>query len=157
MLFCFNGRFLYFLSSVLDGNLQMTVTSLLFALSWLCGNSPILEQPLNSCMPKAQPLQGVLQVTGSRKTVTWHGAYEKKGAPPKPLQLHSPHHSVSCLRRAKPKDRVADHSRLWRKEANGKYSGIKPKLKQSQTYCPGFFQKAMQNKMIFGKSEISLT
>ena len=44
---------------VVTGNCQMVVTSLMMALSWLCDNAPVLEQPSGSCMPKAEPLKGV--------------------------------------------------------------------------------------------------
>ena len=70
-----------------DGTAQMTIASLMFFLGYLCDVSPVLEQPLGSCMARAAPMSTSLKFTKAVKTVTWHGAFGASSL--KPLQLWS--------------------------------------------------------------------
>lgn len=74
-------------SFVRVGNLQMVVTSLVMAFGHWSGVNPVLEQPISSAMPRAEPLSSVLRSINASKHVVWHGAFS--GESPKPLQLWS--------------------------------------------------------------------
>ena len=100
-------------------------------------NIPVLEQPANSCMPKAEPLCGVLLFMRAKRVHTWHGSFG--GPSPKPLQLLSPSGHLRHMKRAKPKA-TALASNLVRKhgENNKKFTGIKASLVASQQYSAQF-------------------
>ena len=53
----------------------MVVTALTMTVSFLCGCNPVLEQPMNSCMPREEPLKSVLSAIGAHKFAVYHGAY----------------------------------------------------------------------------------
>ena len=123
-------------------NEQMVVASLLFFLADLLKEQPILEQPLNSVLPRVPPLSTVLEVRKAIKTITYLGKFG--GDCLKPLQCW---HTAACfsnLRRkrpclsnaGKPFVKLARHGR----SADGivQYTGISAKLKASQVYPPEF-------------------
>ena len=114
------------------GNLQMVVTSLGFALSCLCNNYPVLEQPVTSCMPKCQPLAMVTEHFKCQRVITWHGAFDNKT--PKCLQLITPLDAMRHVSRPRPKGL----GRLFTVTPDGKFHGKKRKLKESQTYSVEF-------------------
>ena len=117
----------------------MVVTALAIAFAYLCGCSPILEQPTTSVLPKLEPLQSVLKSIGCTREVIWHGAYG--GTSPKPLQLWSTR-NLRALVRPKPTNLVSDLITYKKKTVKGKekntYSGKKVLLKASQCYCKPF-------------------
>jgi len=107
--------------------------------SFFCGNSPVLEQPTTSCMPKAEPMKSVLAGMAASKAVIWHGAYS--GTTPKPLQLWSPR-DLRPLVRPRPRHLKSDLVKKGTKRTSDgvvkdTYSGTKD-LKASQTYCQQF-------------------
>ncbi len=117
---------------VRSGNRQTWVASLVFFLSWLLGNSLVLEQPLQSVMPLMQPLKLVLEFTDAKRTLTWLGQFAARF--PKPLQLWHCHevyrqHPNSALR--------ARLSSLTTRQGR-RYSGRSRQLKQSQEYTHEF-------------------
>ena len=116
------------------GNSQMVVTSLVYTVSRLCGNVPVLEQPTTSVMPKCQPLSSALLFFDSKKIVTWHGAFGGESA--KALQLWSPSDAIRSLRRKRP-PKTNQMARLVTKK-DGKYTGVKAIMSRSQTYSPAF-------------------
>ena len=118
---------------VVIGNLQMQVTSLLMFLSWLFGNVPVLEQPLNSVMPLCEPLKGTLSYIKAHKIVTWHGAFG--GGSHKPLQLWTPGAAMTAMRRRRPR-RSNGPALYW--QVGKKYYGKKSALKASQAYSAAF-------------------
>jgi len=115
------------------------VTGLTMTFAFLCGCSPVLEQPTSSCMPQAEPTKSVLACIGASKTVIWHGAYS--GTTPKPLQLWSTR-DLRSLRRPRPHHLKSDLVAKGTKRTStgvvkSTYSGTN-KLKGSQTYCKAF-------------------
>ena len=132
------------------GNLQMEVTSLMMYLSWLFGNNPLLEQPLNSVMPLCQPLKPTLSYIKAVKTVTWHQAFG--GDSPKPLQLLTPNASLAALRRRKPL--TSNNTQLAQKNGT-KYSGNKKALKASQAYSAAFGKAVADIVETWGLSDSS--
>ena len=126
----------------------MVVTALTMAFAFVCGCSPVLEQPSGSFMPKAQPLKSVLQAIYASKTLVYHGAYSHTTQ--KPLQLWSPA-DLQSLWRPRPPKMLSDlvtvrvktnRDGSVRLDARGRpmrsWTGNKPKMRASQTYCPNF-------------------
>lgn len=113
------------------GNLQMVVTSLMFAVGHWSGVHPVLEQPVSSVMPKCEPLCSVLAMMNARKHIVWHGAFN--GESPKPLQLWSSQ-DLSALQRGRPKVRLAQLCVVKGK----RYSGNSKALRRSQAYSREF-------------------
>ena len=116
------------------------VSGLTMTFSFFCGNSPVLEQPTTSCLPKAQPMKSVLAGMAASKHVVWHGAYSD--TTPKPLQLWSPR-DLGPLVRPRPRHLKSDLVKKGTKRTSDgvvkdTYSGTKDKLKDSQTYCRPF-------------------
>ena len=122
---------------VVAGNTHMTITALMMLLSFLMRSIPVLEAPANSCMPKAEPLCGVLTFMKACRVHTWHGAF---GGPTlKPLQLFSPSGLIRRMKRAKPKT-AALASKLVRRHGTNwkKFTGLKGSLVASQQYSAQF-------------------
>ena len=115
-----------------DGTAQMTIASLMFFLGYLCDVSPVLEQPLGSCMARAAPMSTSIESTRAVKTVTWHGAFGASSL--KPLQLWSHRECFQGLRRKRPT--IAVPVSLVHKKGN-KVSGAKA-MQASQAYTPEF-------------------
>jgi hypothetical protein len=118
----------------------MVVTALTMTFAYLCGCSPVLEQPVTSCMPKAEPMQSVLGGIAASKHVIWHGAYSR--TTPKPLQVWSSR-NLSSLVQPRPVDLKSDLvNRCKKRTIDGQlrstYTGTRNKLKASQTYCNAF-------------------
>ena len=118
---------------VRHGNLQMLVTSLAFALSCLCKNHVVLEQPVTSCMPLCQPLAMLIKHFKCQRVITWHGAFDKES--PKCLQSITTLGDIKRARRARPKD---CKKKIYKKTKNGKFNGIKKQLSGSQVYSVEF-------------------
>ena len=119
---------------VRDGNTQMVISSLLFFLASVLDNEPVMEQPANSCMPRARPLSTVLRFLGARRTGTWLGAFGADS--PKPLQLWHIHPAFANLRRKKP-TMNSDHVALVMQMGRA-FTGRRNALKQSQAYPSEF-------------------
>ncbi len=116
------------------GNQHMVLTSMLYFVSHVLGNEPVLEQPLNSCMPRARPLETVLKFCGASRCNTWLGAYGGETA--KPLQLWHCAKEFASLKRkldCRFKPRFSLVSRKGRR-----FSGKKGVMKASQTYTTEF-------------------
>ena len=118
----------------------LVVTALTMTFSYFCGCSPVLEQPVSSCMPKAEPMQSVLEGIAASSHIIWHGAYSR--TTPKPLQVWS-FQDLSTLQRPRPRHLVSDLSKKGTKRnTDGSlvttYTGNKDKLKASQSYCRAF-------------------
>ena len=119
---------------VVCGNNLMIITSILFLVSWLLGQHPVLEQPASSVMPECPALKLVLQWTGSRKHVTYLGSFG--GFSQKPLQLWSPWCGVGALIRERPIDMAS--SPLVRRHDENRFTGDKELLAESQCYTRAF-------------------
>lgn len=117
-------------------NKQMEVVSLMFFLSWMIGNEPVLEQPQNSVLPKIKPLSVVLQCVAT-KTCVRLGAY---GAPTaKPLQLwHCDVGLRSLARRMSVPAREQLFARHVDSQGRVRFTGKKASLKESAAYTPDF-------------------
>lgn len=130
------------------GNHQMVVTALLMLISYWCSNVPVLEQPMNSSMPKCPPLLTVLKFVEATRVLTWHKAFGS--ASMKPLQIISSSNIIEALRRSKPKGKSAS---LAKHGDDGRYSGIKKRMESSQAYTPLFgLAVAEMMKQSFGCS-----
>lgn len=119
---------------VRKGNEQMIITSLIFLVACLRQNLPVLEQPLNSVMPRARPLLTVFQFVGASKTVTYLASFG--GETVKPLQLWHVGPAYGALRRAYPIRFKAKFALVNRR--GKRFSGKKGILKASQAYPPAF-------------------
>lgn len=124
---------------VVCGNNLMEVTSLLYLVSWLLGQHPVLEQPTNSVMPQCPALKLVLQWTGSMKHVTYMGAFA--GFSQKPLQLWSAWGDVNRLVRPCPE---MISSSLVRRHDGNRFTGDKELLAESQCYTRQFGKAVAQ-------------
>jgi hypothetical protein len=113
--------------------MQMVITGLMMLLAFWCNNLPVLEQPMNSCMPLCQPLKTVLLFVGSTRVITWHKAFGS--ASMKPLQILSSSAIIEALRRPKPKGKSQS---LANRGQAGQYTGIKKRMVSSQAYTPLF-------------------
>ena len=126
----------------------MVVTALTMTVSFLCGCNPVLEQPMNSCMPREEPLKSVLSAIGAHKFAVYHGAYSFETW--KQLQLWSTA-DLQPLVRPRPPPMSSDLVTVALKynrdgsvqlDAKGRpkkiWTGNKPKMKASQTYCRAF-------------------
>ena len=119
---------------VRKGNEQMIITSLIFLVACLQQNSPVLEQPLGSVMPRARPLQTVLEFLGASKTVTYLARFG--GETVKPLQLWHVGPAYGALRRSYP---IRFRAKVSLVKKHGKrFTGKKGILKASQAYPPAF-------------------
>ena len=125
--------------SIFSSIYHKVVTALTMTLSYFCGCSPVLEQPISSTMPRLEPLKSVLAGIAAHKTVVWHGAYS--GTSPKCLQLWSPR-DLGDLVRPRPQllssNLVVTKKRMVDGRMKSSYTGMKDKLKDSQTYCKAF-------------------
>ena len=124
---------------VVSGNHQKDVVSLMYFLSFMFGNEPFLEQPLNSVLPKMRPLRTVFEWAGVTRTVTALGAY---GAPTvKRLQLWHCHSVYKALKARVPKSSRPKASLtrvVVRKDGKRAFTGKKKEMKDSQAYPPAF-------------------
>ena len=122
---------------VRDGNTQMAITSLLMMLSFWIDNVPILEQPLDSCMPQAAPLTACLTFTNAMRITTYLQVF---GAPTlKPLQIWSVHTMIATLAREKPVALDAKSGLCKRHGDNMElFTGVPDDLTSSQAYPKGF-------------------
>ncbi len=114
------------------GNQQMLVASLLYFVSFLLSNLVVLEQPVNSVMPRAQPMAGVLQYCGATRTVTWLGKFG--ASTPKPLQLFHGHPGFGQLKRSRP---TSEMETLTTRRGQ-QFTGKRIALQESQEYPPEF-------------------
>ena len=116
----------------------MIVSSMLFMLAFWCGMVPILEQPLNSVMPRCNPLAGCFSFVDAARVVTWHNAYGASS--PKPFQLYSPSRMITCLKRKKAKADGTTSSlcRYTWKGGRKQVTGIKGLMHESQAYTLEF-------------------
>ena len=119
---------------VREGNIMQLVTALTMMLAHFCGNTPILEQPTTSVLPRLEPLHPVLNGIGAKKTIVWHGSYTG-GTSPKPLQLWGPP-VLSALVRPRPKHLKSDSlvRRGQSRTSSKKYFTGTKALKGSETY-----------------------
>jgi hypothetical protein len=123
--------------SVVIGNQIASVTGLLYLLADLFGDSPVLEQPLTSCLPLLPDVRLVLAYTKSEKTVTWHGAFG--GLSPKGLQLHHTSDEFRSLSRRRPKQQLTTLCDMgFAKCGKRTYTGKKQALKDSEAYSMEF-------------------
>ena len=121
---------------VCNGNNMMRASALIFFIASLIFAEPMLEQPVNSVMPKCAPLKTVFQFLEATRTMTWLGAYG--GASPKPIQLMHLYPIYANLRREKPKGQ--EFQPLVTKK-KGKVTGKKEELKNSQEYPTAFAEE----------------
>jgi hypothetical protein len=123
----------------------MEVTSLLFFLSMMIGNEPVLEQPANSILPKIKPLSTVLQACHAIRTSVRLGAYGDSTSPAKPLQLWHIHPLYANLHKTMVKStaRATLTTRYIDKKGKKRFSG-NAQMKSSQAYPPPFCAKVAQ-------------
>lgn len=117
------------------GNKLMCITSFLFLVSHLIEAVPVLEQPVESVLPKLEPLQTVLRYTSCMRTVTWLGAFG--GDTPKPLQLMHTHSHYRWLRTGRPE---MQGRRLATRLPGNRYRGNVDALRASSGYPLRFGQ-----------------
>lgn len=121
---------------VQDGNHQMIVTSLLaFVARLLFGLDFILEQPMQSVLPRMQPLRAVLEFLGAVKCSTWLGQFG--GESPKPLRLCHTSRKFARLARKRPTVGLAS-GRLVTRLPGNRFRGASAALKRSQVYPQEF-------------------
>ena len=124
---------------VVLGNKQMLVTSLMYLIAWVVGCSAVLEQPLQSVLPKLQPLSTVLRFCSACRTITWLGSFN--GDSSKPIQLWHTNHQYSQLKRPCPSLKFKDKLLVtrWVQQQSGRkrFRG-NSRLKKSQHYTVEF-------------------
>ena len=123
---------------VRTGNAQQVALSLLYFLSWLFSNEPLLEQPGSSCLAKIPPFKTVKDFVGASCSRLALGSYQATSL--KPLQIW--HLSKDWIELKKPYPDKAVRQKLERlasqstskKTRKRQYNGKKNKMKQSQVY-----------------------
>eukprot|EP00435_Cladocopium_sp_Y103_P051430 s2754_g16.t1 len=118
------------LNFLMMGNRLAAVSSLIYLLSDMVGNFPVLEQPLNSCMPLYSMMNAVLTFCRSCKISTYHGAFGAETA--KPFQLLSVSSKINSLTRTKPYVETNHADLLVTRDENGGFTGQKQQLVQGQ-------------------------
>lgn len=118
------------------GNGLATVSALLYLLAALMSNIPVLEQPVNSCMPQYSVMNAVLTFCETYRIVTYHGCFGAETV--KPLQLLSPSVRIQSLIRSKPTLTPHADFSLVTRDASGAFTGQKKQLTQSQAYTREF-------------------
>jgi hypothetical protein len=143
------------LSFVQDGNMQSDICSLMYFLSFLFGNLPLYETPLNGCMPASEPLKTVFTFTDSHRVTTWLGSFGAETC--KPLQLWSPVLSVvDALRRDKPNRSGMTTLCVHRgPPGNRKFDGVKTALKASANYPREFGRTVAQVTQAYARDMCS--
>lgn len=128
---------------VLQGNCLAELSSMLLLLAWLLRCRDGLEQPSSSVFPELPSCQAVLRFIGSSRTTTYH--YLFGGPTLKPLQLWSSRKFMKKLHRERPPlvNLEAEDS-LARRGEDGRYSGCKERLVESQVYSPMFGQAIVE-------------
>ena len=122
---------------VQEGNMQMQSSALIYFLAWLTRCAPVLEQPVQSMMPKTNIFAAVLTFTNAIRTQTWHGAFGGESC--KPLQLWHVDPQYAGLRRGKPKETKTTLARQTVTKSGRKgYSGKRQEMKESQAYTLEF-------------------
>ena len=125
-----------------EGNHVMDVTAMLFFISFLLLNVPVLEQPWNSVLPKVSSLALVLRLTQAQQVKTYGAAFGTDSL--KPWQLWSSAQAVESLARSRPN--VASEALVTHDYSSGQFTGIKDALKASEWY-PANFGKAVVDMM----------
>ena len=128
---------------VRHGNDQMHVLSLMFFLSWLFGNEPVLEQPLSSVLTSMSPLQEVLSFMNALRTSLALGSYGAVSV--KPVKLIHLSGEWGSLKRSIPKKFRSRLLKLTtqsvdKETGKTKFTGRKSLMKQSQCYPHDFCQ-----------------
>lgn len=124
------------------GNDLMARSSLLYFLAYLVSAEAVLEQPLNSMMPRTPPLSTVFSFLQSLsvqcRTVTWLGSFG--GPTPKSIQLwHLGLLSSGLVKRSRPKGlSVLTTSSVSKNRGRKQFNGIPSALKASQEYPRAF-------------------
>ena len=136
---------------VREGNHQMVATALLYFLAFLVGAEPVLEQPVNSCMPQCPPLSTVFAfirgmaassaseracATNMYRTVTYLGAFGAETT--KPVQLMHVHAAYAQLKRKRPKACMKTLFKQYVRNGKKKFDGDKRMLPNSQVYPTQF-------------------
>ena len=124
---------------VRDGNLIMSVTSLMIFLAWLVETTPVLEQPVNSVLGSCVPLRIVLCFCGMKRLCTWLGSYG--GATEKPLHLWYLSGIYAELKRTKPR---LSRKTLYVTRGDRSWDGRKGDLRESQSYPQAFAERVSQ-------------
>ena len=116
---------------------MMHVGSLIYFLAWITECMPLLEQPVESCLPKIKPLATVLSLTGATRTQTWHGSFG--GKTPEPLQLWHVNALYHEMWRPKPTQKFETQLVTSTTSKTGKkqFTGAKD-MKDSQEYSEEF-------------------
>ena len=132
---------------VLEGNCLADLACLVMLLAWLLGCKEGLEQSFSSVLPACGCMRGLMPFIGAKKTITYHWCF---GAPTlKPLQLWSSHPFMELLRRERPA--ASSESALARADGEGRFTGCKDLLVESQMYTPQF-GKAIVEACLYHRS-----
>ena len=123
------------------GNGLAAVTALTSFLADLVGAVPVLEQPLNSCLPMYSLMNCILTFLRCRKFSTYLGAFE--GPTLKPLQLLSTSLLTMKMCRQKPEAWQFDGNGLVTRDSKG-FTGRKMELKCSEAYTPAFARAVLE-------------
>eukprot|EP00435_Cladocopium_sp_Y103_P072527 s464_g40.t1 len=135
------------LGFVAEGNGLCDVSALTVLLSHLCGCLEVLEQSGTSCMPQTPPMLAVLAFIAAQKTLTYHACFV--GDSLKPFQLWSGHTVMRPLQRSKPAGTFQEE--LAVRSENGRFTGVKHKLQQSQVYSLEFGRAVISSFLAFGR------
>ncbi len=119
---------------VKKGNALATVSALLFFLSFVTQLRPVLEQPANSCLPDLPTWKFLLHWIQAKCSKTYLGAFE--GPSQKPLQLW--HCCADFCAIERPCPQMPAPSLLVTRDADGRFTGNRAELAESERYTPAF-------------------
>ena len=134
-------------ASVRVGNGLTIRTVFLCSLNTLCGCAWTIEQPVSSIVEHFPVMKRLLSLTGAARVSTWLGAFDAPS--PKPIKLFTTSGWVHRLKRSKPKFGPGEASSLVVRRGH-QITGVKQKLKASQTYPKAFGQAAARAKRAHG-------
>ena len=143
------------ISWVVKSNEVQATTALLYFLSTLLNNNPMLEQPAESAMPKMYPMCTVLKFTGAIKTSV---SLKKFGATSlKPLQIwhideaytQIPSEEGQVLLPPEMMEPLANY--YVDKNGKKRYNGKKRRMEQSEFYPAAFCAKVARISDMHGR------
>lgn len=120
---------------VVDANTTKDIVIGLVLMNHLANVRFTIEQPMSSKMFKHRNYQALVNYTGAKRTLVWHGAYDNGSA--KPFQLFSTSTGISSLARPMPEKGDRGEA-LMSKDADGNWFGKRRRLSRSAHYSPIF-------------------
>lgn len=120
---------------VVEGNSLGLLSALLYFLAWVSLSCPVLEQPLNSCLPETPAWKYLLRWTKAICTTTYLGSFG--GPSQKPLQLWHSRMEFVALSRPRPTWLGAAAESLVTRDG-AKFTGRRDQLIESEHYTVQF-------------------